>query len=259
METPAVDGPLMLPGSTAPLYTLHSVTYGHLPPYVWLEPARLRVAEVSVKVAPDRRLGVVVGPEDETVPALRRLGLSPRLLDDAALAAGGFDGLNVIVIGARAYETNPALAAANARLLDWARAGGTLVVMYQKYPFAAGGYAPYPLSFSQPHDRVTDETAEVRALVPGHPLLTTPNAIGLADYAGWIQERGLYFAGTRDAAYTPLLACHDPGETDKDGGLLVASLGKGRYVYCAYALFRQWPAGVPGAYRLLANLVSWDR
>ncbi|MBI5834916.1 MAG: PIG-L family deacetylase [Armatimonadetes bacterium] len=257
VDVPALDGPLQVPGSAAPLLTLHSVAYEHLPPYVWLEPARLRVAEVAVKLATDRRIGVVVGPEDETMPALRRLGLKPRVLDDAALASGAFEGLNTIVIGARAYETNPALGAANARLLDWARAGGTLVVFYQKYPFATGRFAPFPIGFAQPHDRVTDETAEVRLLQPDHPLLTTPNRLGAPDFDGWTQERGLYFAGTHDPAYTPLLASHDPGEPDKDGIMLTASVGTGRYVYCALALFRQWPAGVPGAYRLLANLVSW--
>jgi len=146
--------------------------------------------------------------------------------------------------------------AANGRLLDYARSGGLVIVQYQQYPFVSGSFAPYRLSIARPHDRVTDETAPVTALEPSHPALHVPNQIGPADWQGWVQERGLYFAHDWDSSYTALLETHDPGESPLSGGLLVAALGKGTYVYTGLSFFRQLPAGVPGAYRLFANLLA---
>ena len=130
-------------------------------------------------------------------------------------------------------------------------------MQYQQYPFIDGGFAPAKLEIARPHDRVTDETAKVTLLDPKSPIFTTPNPIGPADWDGWVQERGLYFAHAWDSAYTPLLEMADPGEPPQRGGLLVARVGKGRYVYTGLAFFRQLPAGVPGAYRLFANLLAW--
>ena len=138
-----------------------------------------------------------------------------------------------------------------------ARAGGLVIVQYQQYGFIQGNFAPDKLDIARPHDRVTDETAPVRILEPAHPIFTTPNRIGESDWQGWVQERGLYFARTWGPSYTPLLGMADPGEEEKRGGLLVANLGKGHYVYTGLAFFRQLPAGVPGAYRLFANLLAW--
>jgi len=240
------------------LDVLHTLAYDHIPPQLYRTPATIGVAPVDVQVDGGRALGYIPGPGDDLPAALARLGLAVTVLDEAALGEpAAFDSLRTIFVGPRAYEVNEALQRANRRLLDWARSGGTLVVMYQKYPFVNGGFAPYPLAMAQPHDRIVDERAAVRLLVPEHPLLTTPNRIGVADFEGWVQERGLYFAHTWDAAYTPLLSAADPGEPARDGGLLAAEVGQGRYVYCAWALFRQLPAGVPGAYRLLANLAAF--
>jgi hypothetical protein len=130
------------------------------------------------------------------------------------------------------------------------------VVQYQQYPFIEGSFAPLPLSIARPHDRVTDEDAPVKLLAPDHPAFTTPNRIEAADWEGWPQERGLYFAHDWDAAYTPLLEMHDPGEAPLQGGLLVARLGSGTYVYTGLSFFRALPAGVPGAYRLFLNLLA---
>ncbi len=136
------------------------------------------------------------------------------------------------------------------------RGGGTLIVQYNKYEFPQGGFAPYPLGMSRPHDRVTDEGAEVTILDPEHRLFTWPNPIGPGDFDGWVQERGLYFWESWEGPLTPLLAMSDPGEDPLEGALLVAPLGEGTYVYSALALFRQLPEGVPGAWRLFANLLS---
>ena len=130
------------------------------------------------------------------------------------------------------------------------------MVQYQQQPFFNGNFAPAPLSVAQPHDRVTDENAPVTALLPEHPAFARPNRLTPADWAGWLQERGLYFAHSWDRSYTPLLELADPGEAPLRGGLLVRPLGKGTYIYTGLAFFRQLPAGVPGAFRLFLNLLD---
>jgi hypothetical protein len=187
------------------------------------------------------------------------VGVPIELLGPDTLARGDLSRYDAIVIGSRAYETDPALVAANGRLLDYARAGGLVIVQYQQYPFVSGGFAPYRLSIARPHDRVTDETAAATVLDPASPVFHVPNEIGPDDWRGWVQERGLYFAHDWDPAYTPLLEMHDPGEPPLQGGLLVSSLGTGTYVYTGLSFFRQLPAGVPGAYRLFANLLALKR
>jgi hypothetical protein len=129
-------------------------------------------------------------------------------------------------------------------------------VQYNKYELVEGNFTPYPLTMARPHGRVTDENAPVRILDPAHRVFTTPNRITERDWEGWIQERGLYFAATWDGQYTPLLETGDPGEQPLRGGLLVARHGEGTYVYTGLAFFRQLPAGVPGAWRLFANLLA---
>ncbi|HET8649411.1 MAG TPA: hypothetical protein VFL95_05190, partial [Gemmatimonadales bacterium] len=192
---------------------------------------------------------------DRVPEALRSIGLPVELLDGQALARGDLSRYDVIVVGPRAYETDRALVANNDRLLAYARAGGHLLVQYQQYQFIRGHFAPYPLTIASPHDRVTDESATVTTVAPS-PVLTTPNRIGPDDWAGWIQERGLYFAHTWDSAYHPVLSMHDPGEAPLEGSLLIAPLGKGSYVYTGLSFFRELPAGVPGAFRLFLNLLA---
>jgi hypothetical protein len=181
------------------------------------------------------------------------------LLDAPALAGGDLDPYAVIVIGSRAYETDTALTNHTDRLLDWVRRGGHLVVLYQQYEFTRSGYAPYPLTINQPHDRITDETSPVTVLQPAHAAFRAPNVIGPADWDGWPQERGLYFAGTWDAAYEPLLEMQDPGRPPVRGALLVARHGQGTFVYTGLSFFRALPAGVPGAFRLFFNLLELGR
>jgi hypothetical protein len=131
-----------------------------------------------------------------------------------------------------------------------------VLVQYNQYDFPRGGYTPLPVEMARPAQRVAEEDAEVKVLHPDAPVFTTPNRIGPADFEGWVQERGLYFLSRWDAAYTPLLEMHDQGEEPAQGSLLVAPVGQGLYVYAALSFFRQWGAGVPGAYRLWANLLS---
>jgi LmbE family N-acetylglucosaminyl deacetylase len=213
----------------------------------------VRAADVRV---PAVRVAYVEGAGEEGPGVLEQIGIRPTLLDDDALASGDLDRFDVIVAGSRAYEVRPDLARHNARLLDWVRRGGTMVVLYNKYELVEGKFTPHPITMARPHGRVTDEGAPVRLLAPQHPVFTTPNRITDADFAGWVQERGLYFAQTWDPRYTPLLETGDPGEAPLQGGLLVAPVGRGTYVYTGLAFFRQLPEGVPGAWRLFANILG---
>ncbi len=232
------------------------VDYPHVRRTALLSPARSNVSIVPVSLDPGLRVGYVMGSGDMGPEVLRQMGASVELLGPEAVRAGAYQGVDVVVLGIRAYETRPELAAANERLLEFARRGGTVVVQYNKYEFPQGGFAPFPVEMARPHDRVTDETAPVTILEPGHPLFQRPNLIGPGDFEGWVQERGLYFLSRWDPRFTPLLGMADAGEEQKRGGLVVARVGDGAYVYTGLAFFRQFPEGIAGAYRLFANLVS---
>ena len=235
------------------------IDYPHIRPraVVHTSTAELRAARISLPAL--TRVGYVRGASDRVPEALQAVGVPIELLGPDTLARGDLSRYDVIVIGSRAYETEPALVASNGRLLDYVRGGGLVIVQYQQYPFVNGGFAPYHLSIARPHDRVTDETAGVTVLDAASRAFHVPNEIGPDDWRGWVQERGLYFAHDWDPAYTPLLEMHDPGEPPLQGAVLEAAVGKGTYVYTGLSFFRQLPAGVPGAYRLFANLLALGR
>ena len=235
------------------------IDYPHIRPraVVHTSTAELRAARISLPAL--TRVGYVRGASDRVPEALQAVGVPIELLGPDTLARGDLSRYDAIVIGSRAYETEPALVASNGRLLDYVRGGGLVIVQYQQYPFVNGGFAPYHLSIARPHDRVTDETAGVTVLDAASRAFHVPNEIGPDDWRGWVQERGLYFAHDWDPAYTPLLEMHDPGEPPLQGALLEAAVGKGTYVYTGLSFFRQLPAGVPGAYRLFANLLALGR
>jgi uncharacterized protein YbdZ (MbtH family) len=215
--------------------------------------SRVEVFEVDSFVD---SIGYVEGAGDEVAESLRQLGIPVTFLNADDLARGDLSVYDTIVLGIRAYAVREDLKAYNRRLLDYVSDGGTLVVQYNTYQILESQYGPYPFTINRPHDRVTVEDAPIRFVDPEHPALNTPNQISEADFDGWVQERGLYFLGDWDERYTPILASNDPGEDPKLGGMVVAEIGAGRYVYTGYAFFRQLPAGVPGAYRLFANLIS---
>src|SRR5581483_5276375 len=194
---------------------------------------------------------------DQVPEALLAVHVPLELVTVPELKARDLHRYDAIVLGSRAYDANPDLASVNDRLLDYVRNGGLLVVQVQRADYFKANLAPLPMSMSGNNAaRTTDETAPVRLLQPEHPVLNTPNAIGATDWEGWVQERGLYYPTQWDAGYTPLLAMADPGKPELQGSLLVAPVGKGTYVYTGLAFFRQLPAGVPGAYRLFANLLA---
>ncbi len=229
-----------------------SVGYAGLRPYNLYRTAVLKTRKVDVKVAPGLRVGYVMGTGDTVPEAIRELGVTPHMMTEADLTSGDLSAYNTIVIGIRAYSVRPELADAEPRLEEFVRGGGTLVVQYQSNTFPA----PLPLTMNGLAARVVDESDPVKLLDPGNRLLTWPNHITEGDFDGWVEERGHGFLDTWAAGYTALTETADPGQPAQRGGLVVAHLGKGTYVYVAYALYRQFPQLVPGAYRILANLLS---
>ncbi len=230
-----------------------SVGYQGMQPYNIYKPALLKTRKVDVKLAPGLRVGYVMGTGDLVPEAIEELGAAPRLLSDEDLSTGDLSAWNVIVIGIRAYSNRPVLTAAHARLDEFVRNGGTVIVQYQSSNFPA----PVPLSMNnRMPERVVDEESSVKLLDPSNPLLQWPNVITAADFLGWVEERGHSFLDSWDPAFTPLTETADAGQDPQRGGLVVAHAGKGTYIYVAYALYRQLPELVPGAYRLLANLLS---
>jgi LmbE family N-acetylglucosaminyl deacetylase len=226
-----------------------------LPTRNWSEPALATVHVMDLVVPAHLRVGYVAGENDPLPEILRQIGVQVDLLDEVALAYSDLGRYDAIVVGIRAYELRSDLFRSNARLLDYVQRGGTLVVQYQRDPNWTKA-APYPAKMPETTSRVTDANSPVRFLAPDNPLLNRPNKITLADFEGWVQERGLYFLGTLDAHYTAVLGLKDPGEAEATGALVYTSYGKGVYVYTGLSFFRELPAGVPGAYRLLVNLIS---
>ena len=233
--------------------------YDHIRPRVVPRAADLEMSVFDLELPELDRVGYVAGASDRVPEVLRALGVPLAELSDDELRVGDLNRYDVIVVGSRAYETNSELRRSNPRLLDYVNRGGTLIVQYQQYQFVRGEYAPRPFVIERPHGRVTDEAAPVRILDPSHPILARPNAIGDADWQGWVQERGLYFPSSWDDAYRPVLAMQDPGGDEELGSLLVARVGAGTYVYSGLSFFRQLPVGVPGAIRLFANLLAAGR
>jgi LmbE family N-acetylglucosaminyl deacetylase len=237
------------------------VTREDLGTFYYYQPAVQHVSVVDVKVPKDLKVGYIMGAGDEIPTVLQQIGMEVTLIPAEKLGSEDLSRYQTIVLGIRAYDTQKDVIANNQRLLDFVQAGGRLVVQYNTLgytaaagDFNAGKYTPYPATLSRA--RVSVEEAPVAILDPANPIFHTPNEITQKDFAGWVQERGLYFMSQWDENYTPLLESHDPGEGEQKGGLLVARYGKGTYIYTGYAFFRQLPAGVPGAVRLFVNLVG---
>jgi hypothetical protein len=217
-------------------------------------PAALRLVRCPVQIA-GKRVAYLMGSGDEVPAAISQLGYQVDVIEPSRLPAVQLGGYDAVVAGIRAYNTIPEIQALQEQILAYVAQGGVYIAQYNtNYDMRSSQIGPYRFSISR--DRVSDETAPVTLLAPEHPALSFPNAIREADFNGWVQEIGLYFPGSWDEAYTPLLACSDPGEPARQGALLVAKHGEGYFVYTALSFFRQLPAGVPGAGRLFANLLS---
>lgn len=233
------------------------VEYPHTTRRHLVRPAAAALKVIDVQTTPNVTVGYIMGVGDQVPPALEQLGARVVFIESDELAWGDLSQYDVIMTGVRAYERRADLRAYNQRLLDYAAHGGTVIVHYNKFEFNDAQYGPFPGKVGR--DRVTDERAPVRVLVPDHPVFTTPNRLTDAVWEGWVQERGLYFFGERDARYVDLVETEDPfpyNKGPKRGALVEARVGKGRWFYVGLGLWRQLPAGTDGAYQLMANLIG---
>ncbi len=235
--------------------TVREIAYPHIRTHRTYQTATTEIQIVDVAVA-DVQVGYIMGSGDTVPAALRRMGVNVSLLSDADLTSGDLSQFDTLIIGIRASQTREAFVANNARLLAFVEQGGTLIVQYQQPDFASKGLAPYPVSMDG-NVRVVDENAAITLLAPDHPVFNFPNRIGVQDFDGWVQERNNYnFTDFDRENFTPLTEAHDEGEPASDGAMLHTRIGEGHYVYTSYSWFRQLPNGVPGAYRIFANLLS---
>jgi hypothetical protein len=235
----------------------HEIEYPHVQRRQVIKPAEVALKVVDVKTVPNLNVGFLVGAGDQVPAAIEQLGAKLAYIEPDELAWGDLSRHDVIVTGVRAYEKRADLRAYNRRLLDYVQRGGTLIIQYNKTGSNQSEFAPYPAKVSG--NRVTDETAPVKVLVPSHPIFNFPNKIGPTAWSGWVQERGLYFLGEKDAKLVDLVAMTDPFKDnpgEKLGALVEGRLGKGRWIYLGLGLWRQLPAGTDGAYQLLANLIG---
>jgi LmbE family N-acetylglucosaminyl deacetylase len=234
------------------------VGYPGLRSYPYYRPAAYQAVGVDVKTAPDLRVAFLPGTGDDVPRALEDLGLHVQVLSGGDIENGDLSHFDAIVLGVRAYAVRADLRAANNRLLDYVKNGGVLIVQYNLQNFDRE-YGPYSFTLGGNPQKVVDESSQVKLLDPQNPAFAWPNKITAADFQGWEEERGHGFMQKWDSHYQPLVETHDPEQDPQAGGLLLAHYGRGVYVYDAFALYRQLPSGVPGAYRILANLVSLSK
>ena len=236
--------------------SLAKISYDHIPDIYYNYFDRARVVKMDLKIA-GSRVGYIPGAGDKVPDALQQMGYEVVMLNENDLLKANLKQFSAIVTGVRAHNTNAWLSNVYEVLMQYVKDGGVLLVQYNTNnsigPVKAR-ISPYPFTISR--NRITDETASVKFLVPRHPVLNYPNTITAKDFDGWIQERSVYNAENIDSNYQRILGMSDPGEKEQDGSLLVSNYGRGRFIYTGLVFFRQLPAGVPGAYRLFANLIA---
>ncbi len=230
------------------------ITYDHIPVQTLFADAKAKVVKIDLK-RKGNRVGYITGAGDDIPASLAQIGYEVHELDDEDIVDEKLQQYDAVIVGIRAYNTRDRMKFHQEKLMDYVKKGGTMIVQYNtSHRLKTTDLGPYPLKLSR--DRVTVEEAEVRILKPKHPVMNYPNKITSKDFEGWVQERGLYFPNEWDDRYEALLSSNDPGETEKNGGLLVAKYGQGYYIYTGYSWFRELPAGVPGAYRIFTNMIS---
>ncbi len=245
---------LNLDGKAQPAFSEQRIDYPHIESQTLIYAAQSKV--IRADIANQAKLvGYIPGAGDAIPESLREIGSAVEILADGDIKAANLARFDAVVLGVRLANVQPArLSAWFPELLAYAKNGGVVVMQYNTSPGPKPEQLPYSLKVSR--DRVTEEDAEVRLLAPDHPVLNTPNKITAADFNGWVQERGLYFPNEWDKAWTPILSSNDTGEKPSDGALIIARVGKGWFVYTGLSFFRELPAGVPGATRLFANMIS---
>jgi hypothetical protein len=233
------------------------INYPHIPPQLLQPIAAMKAVSLDMKTR-GHVVAYLPGAGDSLPENLQEMGYTVKILDDKKFSPEQLQGVDAVVIGVRAFNVRDNIAAVMPALFEFIKNGGTVISQYNRPDkMKTEKIAPYDLHISA--DRVTDEKAAITFLAPEHPVLNSPNKITSADFDGWVQERGIYFPNQWDEHFTPILACNDPGEAPMKGSLLVAKYGKGYYIYTGLVFFRELPAGVPGAYRLFANMISIDK
>ncbi|EAY31166.1 PIG-L family deacetylase [Microscilla marina] len=235
-------------------YGLLTIDYPHIPIQTIFPVAKAKIAKLKI-AKKGELIGYIMGAGDKVPESLRQIGYKVDLLKDADITAANLKKYDAVMVGIRAYNTKKRMKFHQKTLLDYVKSGGNMVVQYNtSRRTVTKQLGPYPLKLSR--DRVTVEEAKMSFVAPKHPVLNTPNKLTAADFDHWVQERGLYFPNQWDEKYQPIFSCNDPGESPKKGSLLIAKYGKGYYAYTGLSFFRELPAGVAGAYRLLANILS---
>ena len=248
--------PLVKIGKESYTNEMVRIEYDHIPTQTIFRDASAKSVRIDLKKEGDN-VAYIMGAGDKVPTALRQIGYNVTLLEDGDITAANLKKYDAVIVGIRAYNTNDRIKFQQPKLLEYVKNGGTMIVQYNtrhrlKVPSEELG--PYPFKVSR--DRVTVEEAEMRFLAPKHIVLNFPNKINQQDFDGWVQERGLYYPSEWDEKYTAIFSANDPGEDPKNGGMLVAPYGKGYYIYTGISFFREMPAGVPGAFRLFANMIS---
>jgi LmbE family N-acetylglucosaminyl deacetylase len=230
------------------------ISYPHIGVQTLMPPAQAKLVRADIRKKGDH-IGYIPGAGDDIPESLRQIGYSVKMLSEPEITAKNLAQFSAVVLGIRAYDTQDRISNWLPELFAYVKDGGVAIAQYNTLAdLKTNQLGPYPLEISR--DRVTDENAQMRILAPNNPLMNIPNKITPNDFDGWVQERGLYFPNKWDPAWTAILSCNDPNEKPLDGGLLIARSGKGLFIYTSYSWFRQLPAGVPGAYRLFANMLS---
>jgi hypothetical protein len=240
-------------------HSVQTIAYDHIPTQTLLPKASAKIVRVDLKKE-GSLIGYITGAGDDVPIALRNMGYEVWEMKNEEVTPENLKKIDAVVLGIRALNTNDRVRYFMPDLLSYVKEGGTLIVQYNTnhdLEIDKDKFSPFPLNLSR--DRVTEENSEVRILKPDHSALNYPNKITSKDFAGWVQERGLYFPDTWDANFEALLSSNDAGEKERDGALLVAKYGEGHYVYTGLSFFRELPEGVPGAYKLFANLASLSR
>jgi hypothetical protein len=230
------------------------ISYPHIGVQTLMPPAEAKLVRADIRKKGER-IGYIPGAGDDVPESLRQIGYSVKMLSEPEITAKNLAQFSAVVLGIRAFNTQDRISNWFPELLAYVKEGGVVITQYNTLAdLKTDQFGPYPLEISR--DRVTDENAPVRVLAPNNALMNNPNKITPKDFDGWVQERGLYFPNKWDSAYTAILSCNDPNEKPLDGGLLVTKSGRGFFIYTSYSWFRQLPAGVPGSYRLFANMLS---
>jgi hypothetical protein len=246
-------------GKQQAAHELRTIAYDHIPRLDYFHTPVIKLVTADVKII-GKRIGYIEGAGDKVPDALMQMGYEVVILQENDITATFLKTLDAVITGIRAYNVNTFMGDKYEVLMDYVKQGGNLIVQYNTSNFISSvrsKIGPYPFSISR--NRITDEKAKISFLNPTHGVLNYPNKITNSDFDNWVQERGIYFAGDMDPKYETVLAMSDPGEPEQKGSLIIAEYGRGKFVYTGLVFFRQLPAGVPGAYRLLANIIALNK